>query len=57
MSLYSEIPTIETKRLILRAFREKDAPFLAEIHGDAEVMRYMPYDRPDASKLEAWKLA
>lgn len=36
-----DIPTIETERLVLRAFREGDAEPLAAIHGDEQVMRYL----------------
>jgi RimJ/RimL family protein N-acetyltransferase len=50
------VPVLETERLILRDFREEDAPAVAELHGDAEVMRYIgPEGLPDASLLAAWK--
>lgn len=33
-------PIIETNRLILREFREKDAPEFHRLNGDNEVMKY-----------------
>jgi len=36
-----DIPTLETERLILRAFTVDDIEALAGIHGDAETMRYL----------------
>lgn len=36
-----QIPTLTTERLILRAWREDDAPALAAIHGDPLVSRYI----------------
>lgn len=35
------IPALETDRLILRGFEPGDAPALAAIQGDAEVVRYL----------------
>jgi RimJ/RimL family protein N-acetyltransferase len=49
------IPTLTTDRCILRAFREDDAPALAEIHGDREVARYlMPDGAPEPGLGAAW---
>ena len=36
----TELPTLETERLLLRAMRADDAPALFAIYGDPEVMRY-----------------
>ena len=36
----TELPILETERLLLRAMREGDAPALFAIYGDPEVMRY-----------------
>lgn len=36
----SELPTLETGRLLLRPLRDEDAPALLTIYGDPEVMRY-----------------
>jgi RimJ/RimL family protein N-acetyltransferase len=35
------IPQLETQRLILRAFNEKDLDAYAEMCADCEVMRYI----------------
>ncbi|BCW87435.1 hypothetical protein sos41_05640 [Alphaproteobacteria bacterium SO-S41] len=35
------IPVVETERLILRGFRSDDAPAIAALHGDTNVMRYI----------------
>lgn len=48
----SELPTLETERLLLRAMREDDAPALFAIYGDPEVMRYASDDPfPDLSTV------
>lgn len=36
----TELPTLETERLLLRPMRQDDAPALFAIYGDPEVMRY-----------------
>jgi RimJ/RimL family protein N-acetyltransferase len=36
-----EIPTVETERLVLRAFRDADLDAFAAMSADAEVMRYI----------------
>jgi RimJ/RimL family protein N-acetyltransferase len=36
----TELPTLETARLLLRPMRQEDAPALFAIYGDPEVMRY-----------------
>ncbi|MCC6918487.1 MAG: GNAT family N-acetyltransferase [Alphaproteobacteria bacterium] len=35
------VPVIETPRLLMRGLEAADAPALARIHGDAEVMRFL----------------
>lgn len=37
-------PLLETRRLALHPFEMGDLPLLAELHGDAEVMRYLTAD-------------
>jgi len=40
------LPVLETERLILRGIREDDAPRIAHLNGNSEVMRYVrPPDR------------
>lgn len=48
------IPTIETQRLTLRAFREADATALFELSQDPEVMRYVG-DRRVPTLQESWR--
>lgn len=36
----TELPILETERLLLRPMRQEDAPALFAIYGDPEVMRY-----------------
>lgn len=46
-----EIPTLETERLRLRAFRQDDFDVYAEMQGDPDVVRYLtgtPMSRTDA---------
>ena len=48
-----EIPTLETERLVLRAFRESDTDAYAEMLADPEVMRFLG-GKP-MSRQEAWR--
>jgi RimJ/RimL family protein N-acetyltransferase len=48
------IPTLETERLTLRAFRESDATALHELSQDPEVMRYVG-DRRVPTLQESWR--
>jgi RimJ/RimL family protein N-acetyltransferase len=48
------IPTLETERLTLRAFREADATALFELSQDPDVMRYVG-DRRVPTRQEAWR--
>jgi len=49
------IPTLSTDRVALRAFRESDAPGLAKVHNNAEVMRYLsPTGEAEPSLRKAW---
>ncbi len=48
------IPTIETERLTLRAFREADATALFELSQDPDVMRYVG-DRRVPTLQESWR--
>ena len=43
LKIYENTPTIETKRLILRRFEDKDAQDLFEIMSDKEVNIYLPW--------------
>ena len=50
-----QIPTLTTDRLILRGYREDDAPAIAALHGDPEVIRYISPDGvPEPSLADAW---
>jgi RimJ/RimL family protein N-acetyltransferase len=49
------IPTIETKRLTLRALREADATALFEISQDPDVVRFVG-DRHVPTLQEAWRM-
>jgi RimJ/RimL family protein N-acetyltransferase len=46
------IPTLETERLVLRAWRPQDAPPFAEICADAELMRFVG---GVMDQTEAWR--
>jgi RimJ/RimL family protein N-acetyltransferase len=51
---------LETERLVLRPFEERDYEALYAIHSDAEVVRYLynePSDRDQARELLARKIA
>jgi len=48
---FSEAPTIETERLVLRGYRLEDFPHLAAAWADPEVVRYI--GRP-SSEEESW---
>lgn len=48
------IPQLETQRLILRGFCEKDKDAYAEMCADLEVMRYIGNGQP-LSRSEAWR--
>jgi len=48
------IPTLETERLTLRAFREADAAALFELSQDPDVMRYVG-DRRVPTLQETWR--
>jgi RimJ/RimL family protein N-acetyltransferase len=52
--VWSQIPQLDTDRLILRAFREDDFDAYAEICADPEVMRYLGDGKP-LSRVEAWR--
>jgi len=49
-----DIPTVETERLILRAFRSDDLDAFAAMSADAEVMRYIG-DGSTADRHGAWR--
>jgi RimJ/RimL family protein N-acetyltransferase len=50
------IPTLSTDRLVLRAFHETDAPAIAALHGDPEVMRFLsPTGEPKPGLRDAWE--
>jgi len=48
------IPTIETERLVMRAFRDDDLDQLAAIYGDEEVMRYIGDGQP-GNRMDTWR--
>jgi RimJ/RimL family protein N-acetyltransferase len=53
------IPSVETDRLLMRAFEERDLDAYAAFTGDAEVMRFMgrgPFDRQEAWREMAFFL-
>lgn len=50
------IPTLTTERLILRGYRESDAPAIAALHGDPEVIRFLsPTGEPEPGLADAWE--
>jgi RimJ/RimL family protein N-acetyltransferase len=48
------IPTLETERLRLRAFRDDDLDAFAAIYADAEVMRFIGDGKP-ADRVGTWR--
>jgi RimJ/RimL family protein N-acetyltransferase len=50
-----QIPTLETTRLILRPFRESDRAALADIHGRAEVARFVLGNVPQPRLAQAFE--
>lgn len=52
MSLSINIPTIETDRLVLRGFEERDFGFIAEIFGDEDTARFIGGQMP---AYQAWR--
>ena len=48
------VPTLQTKRLVLRAFRAEDIDAYAALCADPEVMRYIGPGVP-LSRIEAWR--
>lgn len=56
MNFNVKVPTLSTDRIILRAFREDDAPALAKVHNNAEVMRFIsPTGEAEPSLRKAWE--
>ena len=54
-NIFRNLPTLETKRLILRAVRQEDAKDLHETYGDPEVAKYVPWSPdPDRDKTQYW---
>ncbi len=57
-----EIPTLQTKRLLLRPFRSSDLDAYAAMRSDAEVLRYLvgagtePWDRGRSSRHMAFMI-
>jgi RimJ/RimL family protein N-acetyltransferase len=49
------IPTLETARLKLRAFRADDIEAMAQIYADPDVARYITMDGLPQSRLNAWR--
>lgn len=47
------IPTLETPRLILRGYKESDAPAIARMHGNAEVVHFLGGETDDSLR-GAW---
>lgn len=48
------IPTLETERLVLRAFRESDLPALAAMQADPEVMRFLGASGAPRNRSDSW---
>ncbi|MEO7521832.1 MAG: GNAT family N-acetyltransferase, partial [Gemmatimonas sp.] len=49
-----DIPRIETERLILRGFEQRDEPEYVQMMADPEVTRYLSDGKP-LSPFEAWR--
>lgn len=52
INIYKEMPTLETNRLVLRPVVMDDAQDLLEVHGDPEVVKYMPLDEDTPEKIQ-----
>jgi RimJ/RimL family protein N-acetyltransferase len=48
------IPTLETERLVLRAFRQTDLPALAAMQSDPDVMRFLGASGAPRDRYESW---
>jgi RimJ/RimL family protein N-acetyltransferase len=48
------VPTLETPRLILRAFRESDLDALSAMQADPEVMRFLGTTGATRTRAECW---
>ena len=55
MTKETNTPTLETERLVLRRFTERDIPALFAIYSDPEVNRFLPWF-PQKDEAEARKL-
>ena len=53
MNFIPNIPTLETERLVLRGFEERDFGFAAEIFGDEETARFIGGQMP---AYQAWRV-
>jgi RimJ/RimL family protein N-acetyltransferase len=53
-TVHHRVPSIETERLLLRPFRDRDFDAYAEMCADPEVMRYLG-DRGALSREDAWR--
>lgn len=53
MSPALNIPTLETERLVLRGFEERDFGFVTEIFGDEETARFIGGQMP---AYQAWRI-
>lgn len=52
MNVQLDIPRIETDRLILRGFQERDFDFIAQIYGDEDTARFIGGQMPP---YQAWR--